>query len=181
MVLLRCWLTLRQMAHIRAHRAQVPAQFAGRIALAAHQKAADYSTTRCRFGLLSLAVEIAVLLGLTWGGGLQMLHDFWAPRFDGLVGEEAADRVHVGGGALDQFTCLCLIVIGEAEPLDVVVEILAQPPGNAFGGLGRQPPAVEGADRLDDGQAEKTGVSDNASASSPALCSLDNPDCEACQ
>ncbi len=85
MVLLRCWLTLRQMAHIRAHRAQVPAQFAGRIALAAHQKAADYSTTRCRFGLLSLAVEIAVLLGLTWGGGLQMLHDFWAPRFDGLA------------------------------------------------------------------------------------------------
>ena len=30
-------------------------------------------------------------------------------------------------------------------------------------------------------QAEKAGVSDSASASSPALCSLDNPDCEACQ
>jgi hypothetical protein len=34
-----------------------------------------------------------------------------APGFDGLVGEEAADRVHVGGGALDQFARLRLVVI----------------------------------------------------------------------
>jgi STE24 endopeptidase len=85
MVVLRLWLAWRHVSHILAHRATVPDQFAGRIELSAHQKAADYSVARTRFGVLTLAVEIAILLGFTLGGGLQMLHEFWAPRFEGLV------------------------------------------------------------------------------------------------
>jgi STE24 endopeptidase len=85
MVALRVWLAWRQIAHIRSHRAAVPAQFSGRIGLAAHQKAADYSVVRTRFGLFSLAVEVAVLLGFTLAGGLQALHDFWAFRLSGLA------------------------------------------------------------------------------------------------
>ena len=83
-VALRVWLALRQIAHVVTHRNAVPAQFADRVALSAHQKAADYCTVRTRFGLLALAVEIAVLLGYTFGGGLQALHEFWVPRLDGL-------------------------------------------------------------------------------------------------
>jgi STE24 endopeptidase len=52
--------------------------------LAAHQRAADYCTARVRFGRFSLAVEIAVLLALTLGGSLQVLHEFWSPRSAGL-------------------------------------------------------------------------------------------------
>ena len=84
MVALRLWLSQRQISHVLAHRAAVPAQFSDRLELAAHQKAADYTVTRTRFGRLALAVEVAVLLAFTFGGGLQALHDFWSPRLDGL-------------------------------------------------------------------------------------------------
>lgn len=84
MVALRLWLAHRQIAHVQACRVAVPAQFAGHIELAAHQKAADYTIARTHFGRLALAVEVLVLLALTFGGGLQMLHDFWTVRLDGL-------------------------------------------------------------------------------------------------
>ena len=84
-VVLRCWLAVRQLKHVAAHREAVPAQFAGRITLGSHQKAADYSMTRTRLGFLSLAIEVAVLLAFTLGGGLQLLHDWWATRLDGLA------------------------------------------------------------------------------------------------
>ena len=85
MVTLRLWLSWRQINHIKSNRQTVPAQFAGRIELAAHQKAADYCVTRSRFSQLSLVVEIAILLAFTFGGGLQSLHEFWSPRFEGLA------------------------------------------------------------------------------------------------
>ena len=84
-VALRCWLAVRQLKHVAAHREAVPAQFAGRITLGSHQKAADYSMTRTRLGFLSLAIEVAVLLAFTLGGGLQLLQDWWATRLDGLA------------------------------------------------------------------------------------------------
>ena len=84
-VVLRCWLAVRQLKHVAAHREAVPAQFAGRITLGSHQKAADYSMIRTRLGFLSLAIEVAVLLAFTLGGGLQVLHDWWATRLDGLT------------------------------------------------------------------------------------------------
>ena len=84
MVVLRHWLTTRQISHVLAHRSSVPEQFAGRIELPAHQKAADYTVSLARFGRVSLAIEVVLLLAFTFGGGLQLLHDFWATRLDGL-------------------------------------------------------------------------------------------------
>jgi len=85
MIALRVWLALRQMHHVRQHRATVPAQFAEFVNLAAHQKAADYSVTRTRLGFVSLAIEIVVLLTFTFGGGLQVLHEFWSQHLSGLA------------------------------------------------------------------------------------------------
>ncbi len=79
---LRLWLALRQNRHVAAHRAVVPAAFADKIPLAAHQKAADYTRARLALGTLELFVDAAVLLLLTLGGGLQWLHDLaarWLP------------------------------------------------------------------------------------------------------
>ena len=84
MVALRVWLDARQVSHIIAHRESIPTQFAERISLSAHQKAADYSVTRTRFGRLTLAIEVAVLLAFTLGGGLQALHDFWVLQLHGI-------------------------------------------------------------------------------------------------
>ncbi len=84
MVVLRRWLAQRQISHVLAHRVAVPEQFAGRLELQAHQKAADYTVTQTRFGRVSLAVEVVVLLAFTFAGGLQALHNFWNTRLDGI-------------------------------------------------------------------------------------------------
>jgi STE24 endopeptidase len=80
MVVCRRWLAQRQITHVKAHRATVPELFAGRIELPAHQKAADYTVAKTRFGRISLAIEVVVVLSFTFGGGLQFLHDFWIGR-----------------------------------------------------------------------------------------------------
>ncbi|GGX44391.1 M48 family metallopeptidase [Undibacterium squillarum] len=74
-VALQFWLAYRQIRHIARHRAQVPADFAEKISLASHQKAADYSITKTQFGQVLLVVEVVVLLALTLFGGLQWLSD----------------------------------------------------------------------------------------------------------
>ncbi|MDZ7867398.1 M48 family metallopeptidase [Acidovorax sp.] len=71
---LRFWLASRQIRHVARHRASVPAAFAERIPLAAHQKAADYTITKARLGLLEMALGAAVLLGWTLLGGLDALN-----------------------------------------------------------------------------------------------------------
>lgn len=80
----RLWLTLRQIRHVAAHRGAVPADFAERIPLAAHQKAADYTVDRNRLAIVATLVDAALLLALTLGGGLAWLHDFWSARLAGL-------------------------------------------------------------------------------------------------
>lgn len=71
---LKFWLATRQVKHVLAHRSAVPGVFADRIALAAHQKAADYTVTQTRFGMLELAWGLAVTLGWTLLGGLDALN-----------------------------------------------------------------------------------------------------------
>jgi STE24 endopeptidase len=73
-LLTKFWLATRQIRHIAHHRASVPAAFTSAISLAAHQKAADYSVTKLRFGLLETAFSSAVLLGWTLLGGLDALN-----------------------------------------------------------------------------------------------------------
>src|SRR5450830_1170212 len=69
----RFWLSSRHIRHVLAHRSAVPAEFAEKIALSAHQKAADYTVARTKFGLLTLLVNSVVLVGFTLLGGLQLL------------------------------------------------------------------------------------------------------------
>jgi len=82
---MRLWLALRHIRHVGAHRASVPADFAARIPLAAHQKAADYTVERCRAGLVTTLADSALLLALTLGGGIAWLHDLYSARMDGIV------------------------------------------------------------------------------------------------
>ncbi|HWA11692.1 MAG TPA: M48 family metallopeptidase [Burkholderiales bacterium] len=70
---LRLWLAVRHVRHIQANRAAVPAAFSRDIGLEAHQKAADYSSAKTRFNMVGLAFNAAVLLILTFGGGLQAI------------------------------------------------------------------------------------------------------------
>jgi STE24 endopeptidase len=69
----RFWLASRHIRHVLLHRSAVPAEFAEKIPLAAHQKAADYTVARTKFGLFTLMVNTVVLIGFTLLGGLQWL------------------------------------------------------------------------------------------------------------
>jgi STE24 endopeptidase len=72
-LVIRLWLAHRQISHIKAHRASVPAAFSGKISLDDHQKAADYTTTKTRFGRLPVFYDAGLLLIWTLGGGLEWL------------------------------------------------------------------------------------------------------------
>jgi STE24 endopeptidase len=69
----RFWLGSRHIRHVLAHRMAVPPEFAERIPLYAHQKAADYTVAKTKFGLLTLMVNSAILICFTLLGGLQLL------------------------------------------------------------------------------------------------------------
>ena len=84
-VAVRLWLKLRHIRFVAAHRNAVPADFAERIALPAHQKAADYTVDRSKTAIVGTLIEAVVLLAFTLGGGLAALHDFWSLRLDGLT------------------------------------------------------------------------------------------------
>ena len=73
-LLLKLYLSSRQIRHVSLHRDTVPRAFAATISLASHQKAADYTLTKARFGLLELAFGSALLLGWTLLGGLDTLN-----------------------------------------------------------------------------------------------------------
>jgi len=76
-LLVQFWLAHRQSAHVSGHRRQVPEAFSGRVALDEHHKAADYTVTNTRFGMLQLGYGSALLLGWTLGGGLEWMDRLW--------------------------------------------------------------------------------------------------------
>ena len=115
-IAIRFWLASRQIRHVARHREQVPAAFASTVGLAAHQKAADYTITKTRFGLLELAFGAGVLLGWTLLGGLDALNRWLllSPG-PGMVQQLAlvASFVVIGGIAELPFTLYQTFVIEE--------------------------------------------------------------------
>ena len=77
----RLWLASRHVRHIQANRGAVPAAFSHDIDLAAHQKAADYSCAKTRLNMKAMVFDAAVLLLLTFGGGLQAIDDLASSLF----------------------------------------------------------------------------------------------------
>ena len=75
-ILLRCWLSLRQIRHVLAHRDAVPPEFSARIGLHSHQRAADYTVARAKLGIIERFFDAAVLVALTLLGGLQLFNVF---------------------------------------------------------------------------------------------------------
>lgn len=93
---LKYWLALRQIRHVAAHAEAVPPQFADRVSLQAHRKAAAYTIARQRLGLVETAVGAAVLVALTLLGGIDLIGDWLA----GLVGRGFAFQVLIIGAVV---------------------------------------------------------------------------------
>ena len=75
-LLLKFWLLSRQIRHVAYHRYEVPSAFSNIVTLTSHQRAADYTISKLRLGLVELALGAAVLLGWTLLGGLSALNQF---------------------------------------------------------------------------------------------------------
>ena len=88
-LVLKFWLASRQIRHVAQNRSAVPPAFAGKVSLAAHQKAADYTMTKTRFGLLELAWGAAIVLAWTLLGGLSYLNEWLA----GMMGHGIVQQV----------------------------------------------------------------------------------------
>jgi len=72
-LLLKFWLSSRQMRHVAQHRAAVPEAFAATIDTAAHHKAADYTIAKLRLGHWDMTLDTAMLVMWTLLGGLGLL------------------------------------------------------------------------------------------------------------
>ena len=93
--LVRLWLAGRHLAHIAAHRAAVPEAFREQIALAEHQKAADYTSAKTRFAMLGILFDAALLLAFTLAGGIQFIADVCNVWFDSPLAQGMATIVAV--------------------------------------------------------------------------------------
>jgi STE24 endopeptidase len=76
-LILELWLAKRQHQSIQAHRGEVPEDFREKISLAQHQKAADYSIAGLKLSSWELPYGALLLLLWTFGGGLELLDNFW--------------------------------------------------------------------------------------------------------
>ncbi len=86
----KLWLASRHIRHVASHRDAVPAQFAARIPLAAHQKAADYTVAKTRLKIVLLTVNAVLVLGFTLLGGLQWLSEQLVPLTGNGMGYQLA-------------------------------------------------------------------------------------------
>jgi STE24 endopeptidase len=82
---LRLWLDVRHIAYVRAHRGSVPPQFSSAVTLDAHQRAADYTTAKTRLAIMSVVVDTALVLWLTFGGGVQLMYSAAAGWFESEI------------------------------------------------------------------------------------------------
>jgi STE24 endopeptidase len=96
-LIVKFWLATRQVRHVARHRDAVPPAFEQAITLAAHQKAADYTVAKTRFGLLEMTWGASVLLGWTLLGGLDLLNKL-------LLG-------WIGGGMLQQLALIAAFAL----------------------------------------------------------------------
>jgi STE24 endopeptidase len=87
---LRIYLAHRQVTHIQAHRARVPESFRADVALEAHQKAADYTCAKTRFGVFATVLDAGILLLFTLGGGLAVADAAVASVLDPGIGRGVA-------------------------------------------------------------------------------------------
>jgi STE24 endopeptidase len=115
-LLLKFWLTGRQISHVARNRSAVPASFTAKITLSAHQKAADYTITKARFGMIELAWGAAIAVCWTLLGGLSLLNQLLAGVFGNVLQQQVAMLAAfiAIGGVLDlPFTLYQTFVIEE--------------------------------------------------------------------
>ena len=114
MLVLKCWLALRQARSVAAHRDAVPADFAAAVDLSAHHKAADYTRAKLGFGLIETVFGAFLLVALTLAGGIDVVFGWAGSVASGLW------REVLGAGAV--FALLSVLDLPFAAYRSFVIE-----------------------------------------------------------
>ncbi|NEN75498.1 M48 family metallopeptidase [Pelistega sp. NLN82] len=79
------YLSTRQIRSVSQHKEAVPAEFAQKINLQSHQRAAQYTIATQRLHMVSVLINVIVLLGFTLFGGLTALNTWLASHISSPV------------------------------------------------------------------------------------------------
>ena len=90
----RYYLAGRHIKHIAKHRDQVPSDFANKVSLVEHHKAADYTMAKLRLGLFEIGLSAAILIAFTLLGGIQIIHNAHSRNGFALGAVLAAEFIH---------------------------------------------------------------------------------------
>lgn len=88
--LTRLWLSSRQVHHVSLHQNQVPAEFAEKISLHSHQRAAQYTIARHLILMVEVIFDAMVLLCLTLLGGLTWINRELSMAIESDIGYQVA-------------------------------------------------------------------------------------------
>ena len=88
--MVRVWLSSRQIRYVSAHRPEVPNEFAEKISLRSHQRAADYTVERMKLGMIEWVFDAFILIAFTLLGGLQLIDIFLQKQFTGELWRQLA-------------------------------------------------------------------------------------------
>lgn len=88
--MVRVWLSSRQIRYVSAHRPEVPNEFAEKISLRSHQRAADYTVERMKLGIIEWVFDAFILIAFTLLGGLQLIDIFLQKQFTGELWRQLA-------------------------------------------------------------------------------------------
>jgi STE24 endopeptidase len=72
------WLTTRNIAYVDKNKTKVPTVFSKTISISDHRKAADYTISKSKIGIIDLFIQAIFLYLLTLGGGINILTNTFA-------------------------------------------------------------------------------------------------------
>ena len=98
-LLTQTWLAVRHIKYVGRHRQQTPESFRNAISIDEHHKAADYTRSKTRFGIIDGYYSAAILLGWTVFGGLDYL-------------DQGLRQLHWSGTSTGTTFLMSLLVIG---------------------------------------------------------------------
>lgn len=79
---LKIWISSRHIRNIQNNRDNIPDQFSSVINMNHHHKAADYTITKTKFGIIHTIYQGIILLLFTLGGGIEWLQTVTQPIHD---------------------------------------------------------------------------------------------------
>ena len=101
--IVQVWLTRRHIKHIQANKSKVPEPFSKTISTKDHKKAADYTISKSRIGIIHLFIQAIFLYLITIGGGINIFTNAYSNFSDNqlLIGSMVIVSVMLASSIID--------------------------------------------------------------------------------